>query len=450
MGSAAYISQRVVVPGAVRPACVVVRDGVITDVLEIDARPAVDTRYELGELALLPGLIDVHVHVNEPGRTEWEGFETATRAAAAGGVTTIVDMPLNCLPETTTVAALELKREAAQGKCTVDWSAWGGAVGTGGAGNQAHLVPLAEAGVAGYKCFLLYPGCDGLGLIDEEDLRAAMPLIAQTGLPLLVHAELPGPILLAGEKLAGADWDKYATHLTSRPDEAELAAIALVISLCREFGTRVHIVHLASAQALPMLRAARAEGLPITVETCPHYLHFAAESIADGATEYKCAPPIRSRANAEELWAALAAGDIDLIASDHSPCPPDMKAGSFLTAWGGIASVSLSLPILWTGMQQRGLGLERLGEWVGFAPARLAGLSGRKGGIVAGADADLVVFDTEAELEVLAERLYFRHKVSPYVGERLRGVVRQTILRGQTVFLEGKFAGAPSGREVPR
>ncbi len=453
MSSAACVSQRVVVPGAVRPGCVVVRDGVITEVLAHGARPAVDVVHELGELALLPGLVDTHVHGNEPGRTEWEGFETATRAAAAGGVTTIVDMPLNCLPETTTVAALELKRVAAAGKCSVDWRAWGGAVGTGGMGNQAHLVPLAEAGVPGFKCFLLYPGCDGFGLIDEEDLRVAMPLIARTGLPLLVHAELPGPLEAAAAGLNGSDWTRYATYLASRPDAAELEAITLVIGLCREFGARVHIVHLASALALPMLRAARAEGLALTVETCPHYLHFAAESIPDRGTQYKCAPPIRSAANREALWGALAEGVIDLVATDHSPCPPAMKRqeeGSFLTAWGGIASLSLGLPVVWTGMRERGLGLERLAEWMAAAPAQLAGIEARKGRIAVGCDADLVVFDPEAEFTVDVARLHFRHAVSPYLGERLHGVVRQTILRGVPVFAEGAFVNLGTGREVGR
>ena len=451
MPSAAYISQRVVLPDGTRPACVVVSEGVIAEVLAADGRPEVDQRHELGGLALLPGLVDTHVHVNEPGRTEWEGFSTATRAAAAGGVTTIVDMPLNCLPETTTVEALTLKRIAANGQTHVDWRPWGGAVGTGGQGNQAHLIPLAQAGVPGFKCFLLYPGCDGFGLIDEADLRAAMPLIAQTGLPLLVHAELPGPLEAASRALEGHDWTEYATYLASRPDEAELAAIRLLIALCREFGTRVHIVHLATAQALPMLREARAEGLPITVETCPHYLYFEAEAIAARATEYKCAPPIRSGANREKLWQGLIDGDLDLIASDHSPCPPAMKRpdeGSFLTAWGGIASLSLGLPIVWTEMRRRSLPLHRLAGWMSANPANLAGLGSRKGRIAAGFDADLVVFDPDASVTVTPERLHFRHLISPYLGLTLSGVVQQTILRGTPVYDRGAFPNAGLGREV--
>ena len=449
MPTIAYISRRVVFPDGIRPACIVVDSdrGLITRLSEADVPAEADHTHDLGEDVLLPGLIDPHVHINEPGRTEWEGYATGTRAAAAGGITTLIDMPLNCLPETTDVPALTLKRIAAQGQCLVDWRPWGGAVN----GNQQHLTALAQAGVPGFKCFLLYPGCDGFGLIDPQDLRKAMPLIAATGLPLLVHAELPGPLEQAAAALNDHDWTRYETYLASRPDAAELEAIALMIALCREFNTRVHIVHLSSAQALPMLRAARAEGLPLTVETCPHYLHFAAETIPDRATLLKCAPPIRGQANRALLWAALADGTIDLIASDHSPCPPEMKRqdeGSFLTAWGGIASLSLGLPVVWSGMRSRGFGLERLAHWMAANAARLAGLEKSKGRIAEGFDADLVVFSPEASFKVETEHLHFRHAVSPYVGETLHGVVRQTILRGRPVFTDGKFAGEPRGREA--
>ena len=451
-----YISRRVVLPDRVAPAAVMVdtESGRIVRVSEPGVRADTEACFDLGEDALLPGLIDPHVHVNDPGRTDWETFRTATGAAAAGGITTIVDMPLNCLPETTTVEALELKRQAAEGKTYVDWRPWGGAVGEVGAGadNAAHLVPLARAGVPGFKCFLIYPGCEGLGAIDEATLRREMPLIAGTGLPLLVHAELAGPLDRAAATLdtAGADWTRYATYLASRPDEAEVEAVALMAGLCREFGTRVHIVHVSSAKCLPLVRAAKAEGLPLTAETCPHYLHFAAEGIADGSTLHKCAPPIRSRANQQLLWQALEDGTLDLIASDHSPCPPEMKGladGNFRTAWGGIAGLSLTLPVVWTAMLQRGLPLSLLARWMSAAPARLAGLD-RKGRIAEGCDADLVVFRPEEAFVAAPEQLHYLYPISPYLGERLVGVVKETILRGRSVFREGVFAGPPRGREA--
>jgi allantoinase len=393
--------------------------------------------------------MDSHVHINEPGRTEWEGFSTATRAAAAGGYTFLVDMPLNCLPATTTVAALEAKREAARGKCRVDWAAWGGVV----KGNHNDIESLAAAGVPGFKCFLIDPGIDGFTMVDEEDLRLALPHLAKTGLPLLVHAELAGPVNAATERLADADWRHYGTYLQSRPDEAELLAIQLMTGLCRQYRFRLHIVHLATMQAFPELRAARAEGLPVSVETCPHYLHLAAEDIADGATWSKCAPPVRSRENCENLWQGLREGLIDLVATDHSPCPPDMKRmneGSFRKAWGGISSLSVALSVMWTEASRRGFTLMDIARWMAEGPARLAGCAERKGRIAPGYDADFVVFDSDTEFTLTKERLHYRYPLSPYVGETLRGVVRATYLRGCAVFDEGKFPGEAVGREWRR
>ncbi len=451
----AFVANRVVTLRGTRRAALLLEEGTegrVRAVCEVSDLPADAQVTDFGNHALLPGLIDTHVHINEPGRTEWEGFATATRAAAASGFTTVVDMPLNCLPETTTVTALEQKRAAAAGQCMIDWAAWGGAV----ADNQSDILPLARAGVPGFKCFLIYPGCDGFTMIDREQLERALPAIAESGLPLLVHAELAGPIDAAMATLREADWRKYATYLASRPDEAELEAIRLMIQLCRQYGFRLHIVHLSTAHALAELHAARAEGLPITAETCPHYLHLAAEDIADGATLTKCAPPIRGWANREGLWAGLRDGAIDMIVTDHSPCPPEMKrasehaenAGRFDLAWGGIASLSIALPLVWTGASRRGFHLEDIARWMSAAPAALAGLSARSGSLEAGREANFVVFDPDAEFTVTPEKLHYRHPISPYMGETLKGVVSATYLRGEPVYRQGGIFSATRGREL--
>jgi allantoinase len=442
----AFLARRVITPEGIRPAAILVEGERIQAVVSPDQ---VSDRYKIhdfGEAAILPGLVDSHVHINDPGRGEWEGFETATRAAAAGGYTLLVDMPLNCLPATSTVAALQAKRAAAQGRCRIDWAAWGGVVHD----NESDIETLAAAGVPGFKCFLINPGIDGFTMVTEQQLRLALPHIARTGLPLLVHAELPDPIDRATDALADADWSRYSTYLQSRPDEAELAAIRLMLSLCREYGFRLHIVHLSTSRALQELRAARAEGLPLSVETCPHYLHLSAETIPNGATLSKCAPPIRSRENCERLWQGLRDGTIDLVVTDHSPCPPAMKRlteGNFRTAWGGIASLSVALPLMWTEASRRGFTLLDLAQWMAAAPARLAGCDTRKGHIAAGYDADLVVFDADREFVLTEDKLHYRHPVSPYLGETLRGVVKATYLRGNPVFAEGGFPGNPTGLE---
>jgi allantoinase len=442
----AYLSKRLITPSGERDGALLVEDGVIVRVCGRGEVPAGTVVKDFGDLAVLPGLVDTHVHINEPGRTEWEGFATATKAAAAGGYTTLVDMPLNCLPETTTVEALEVKRKAAAGQCMVDWASWGGAV----ADNQEHLEPLAAAGVPGYKCFLVYPGCEGFTMIDLEQLEQALPHIAKTGLPLLVHAELAGPIDAAAKTLKDKDWKRYDTYLASRPDEAELEAIAQMIRLCRQYKFKLHIVHLATAKALPMLREARAEGLPLTVETCPHYLHFRSEWIPNAATQFKCAPPIRNGANCEALWQGLKDGVIDMVVTDHSPCPPEMKKmdeGLFNTAWGGIASLSIALPVMWTDCVKNDVSLATLCKWMSTAPAALAGFSKHVGSLEAGRDANFVVFDDRSGFIVRPEGLHYRHKISPYMGERLQGVVCATYLRGEAVFEDGKFASAVRGRE---
>jgi allantoinase len=445
----AFLSTRVVLPEGIGPATILVADGKIESVVHGHVVPEGCPVRDFGSDCMLPGLVDTHVHINEPGRAEWEGFVTATSAAAAGGFTTLVDMPLNCLPATTTVPALEAKRAAAQGACRVDWAAWGGVVD----GNREHITPLAAAGVTGYKCFLVHPGIEGFTMVDEAQLRLALPEVAATGLPLLVHAELPGPLEAAAANLAAADWTRYSTYLASRPDEAEIGAIQLMIDLCREFQCPVHIVHLSTAKALAMLGNARSEGLPITVETCPHYLHFSSERIPDGATLFKCAPPIRSDVNRQCLWEGLLTGVIDLIASDHSPCLPAMKqldSGDFQQAWGGIAGLSVSLPVIWTELCSHDLPLTYVARWMAEAPAKLAGISHRKGRIVAGLDADLIVFDPEASFTLAAEHLRFRHPVSPYLGETLRGKMKHTFVRGNEVFSDGTLPGEPIGMELVR
>jgi allantoinase len=446
----AFRSTRVLTNQGLAPATLVVEEGRIAEVRAWNATPGTIQLHDFGDLVLLPGLVDSHVHINEPGRTEWEGFWTATRAAASGGVTTLVDMPLNCVPETTTTAALATKRAAALGKTWVDWAAWGGVV----RGNAEEIKPLA-AGVPGFKCFLIYSGIDGFAWVDESDLRLALDQLSGTGLPLLAHAEVAGPVNEATKALdaSSADWRKYATYLASRPDATELDAIALLIRLAEEFATPIHIVHLSSAQALPMLADARKRGVPVSVETCTQYLWFAAEDIADGATEFKCAPPIRSATNREALWQALADGAIDMVATDHSPCPPEMKrrdTGRWDLAWGGIASLGLALPVLWTGMCRRGLWLDRIAKWMAREPARLASLAGTKGELAVGADADLVIFDPDARWKVAADDLHFRHKLSPYLGAELQGRVKETWLRGACVFRDGHFIGEPLGRELVR
>jgi allantoinase len=443
----AFLSKRIVTPQGTQPGALLVEGEKIRAICKLPEIPVDAIAHDCGNDALLPGLVDTHVHINQPGRTEWEGFLTATRAAAAGGYTTLIDMPLNCLPETTTVAALEEKRSSARGECFVDWAPWGGAV----ADNQHHILPLARAGVLGFKCFLIYPGCDGFTMIDQQQLEAALPFIAESGLPLLVHAELAGPIDTAMDRLRNAGWRSYATYLASRPDQAELEAIRLMIRLCRQYRFRLHIVHLSTSLALEELRAARAEGLPITVETCPHYLHFAAEAIADGATLLKCAPPIRSKENQQQLWRGLRDGIIDMVVTDHSPCPPAMKredTGRFDLAWGGITSISLALSILYTECCRRGFTLDDIVRWMSSAPAVLAGISHRTGALEAGRDANFVVFDTGAEFTVTADKLHYRHAISPYLNETLHGAVKATYLRGEAVYREGIFAPKPFGREV--
>ena len=419
--------RRVVTPEGVRAASVHIADGQIVRVGASEEVPPNVPIVDAGESIVMPGLVDTHVHINEPGRTEWEGFETGSRAAAAGGVTTILDMPLNSIPATTTVNALEAKRETASGKSVVNVEFIGGVV----PGNVGELEALRDAGVRAFKCFLSPSGVDEFPAVSERDLREAFPVLERLGLPLMVHAEDPACLLASRGSSR-----KYGDYLTTRPVAAERAAITLLVELMARSPTPVHIVHLSSATSLDIVRTARARGLPLTVETCPHYLTFAAEEIPDGATEYKCAPPIRDKAERDALWEALIAGDIDLVASDHSPCPPAMKEteGDFFSAWGGIASLQFSLPAVWTGARIRGLKPERIAQWMSAAPARLAGLQGRKGALAAGYDADITLWDPEASFVVNPTEILHRHKVTPYVGRELFGKVLATYVGGRRIF----------------
>lgn len=440
--------KQVVLPGTTAPASLHVQGEKIFAIAGYDDVPA---NCELvtadNDSIVMAGLVDTHVHINDPGRTEWEGFATATRAAAAGGVTTLVDMPLNSIPPTTTRAGLAAKLEAAQGQCSVDVAFWGGVV----PGNTSELQPLLNAGVVGFKCFLIDSGVAEFPNVTEDDLRAALPVLTQGNALLIVHAEVAGPVQIATTEQAetSADPRRYATFLASRPRAAEDEAVAMMIRLSREYGARVHIVHHSSADSLPMLRDAKTAGVRITAETCPHYLTFAAEEVPDGATEFKCCPPIRERENREQLWSALEDGTIDFVVSDHSPCTPDLKlreSGNFLEAWGGISSLELRLPAVWTESQRRGFSLTDLSCWLCSAPAALVGLEGSKGSLTAGHDADVVIWNPRKEFRVEGESLQHRHKLTPYQDRVLHGTVEKTFLRGQKIYDDGKLRSEPGGR----
>jgi len=422
-------SRRVVFPDGERAAAVVVRDGLITAIEAYDAPVAAAEDRDLGSLALLPGLVDTHVHVNEPGRTEWEGFSSATRAAALGGVTTIIDMPLNSLPPTLDPAALEVKRKSASGQCFVDVGFWGGAV----PGNAGQLAPLHESGVFGFKCFLADSGVPEFPPVSAAEMEEAMRIVASLDSLLIVHAE--DADTLAHVPYAGGRG--YADFVASRPPEAETTAVAAVIDAARRTGARAHILHLASAAALPLIAQAKADGVRITAETCPHYLTFNAETIRDGATDHKCCPPIRGEDDREQLWAALGAGLIDCVVSDHSPCTQELKrldTGDFAQAWGGIASLQLGLPAVWTGARARGYTLADVVDWMARRTAGLAELP-RKGRIAVGCNADFVVFDPDGRTTVDPTELAHKNPVTPYSGMELRGIVEKTYLAGRPLSL---------------
>ena len=433
-------AKRAVFPDGIRPAVVVVDDERITALLEDGA--AVEAREEIvvpDDQVLMPGLVDSHVHVNEPGRTPWEGYESATRAGLAGGITTILDMPLNSSPPTTTVDNLDAKEEAAQGKLSVDVGFWGGAV----PGNIDQMAPLWDKGVFGFKCFTAHSGIDEYGYLGYEGVKEVLAELAELDAVLIVHAEDSRILAEAPQDIT----DQYATFLASRPRAAENTAIEQVLAAARETGARVHILHLSSAEALPAIRAAKQEGVKVTVETCPHYLTFASELIPDGATEYKCCPPLRENDNRKALWEGLKDGTIDHIASDHSPCTVDLKVkdtGDFGKAWGGVASVQLGLPAVWTAGEEFGIELSDVARWLAANPCASFRVPG-KGSIAVGNDADFAVVAPEETFVVDVEDLEHKNKISPYQGRTLRGVVKRTVLRGRTVDRDSK-----AGRIVRR
>ena len=433
-------AKRAVFPDGIRPAVVVVDDERITALLEDGA--AVEAREEIvvpDDQVLMPGLVDSHVHVNEPGRTPWEGYESATRAGLAGGITTILDMPLNSSPPTTTVDNLDAKEEAAQGKLSVDVGFWGGAV----PGNIDQMAPLWDKGVFGFKCFTAHSGIDEYGYLGYEGVKEVLAKLAELDAVLIVHAEDSRILAEAPQDIT----DQYATFLASRPRAAENTAIEQVLAAARETGARVHILHLSSAEALPAIRAAKQEGVKVTVETCPHYLTFASELIPDGATEYKCCPPLRENDNRKALWEGLKDGTIDHIASDHSPCTVDLKVkdtGDFGKAWGGVASVQLGLPAVWTAGEEFGIELSDVARWLAANPCASFRVPG-KGSIAVGNDADFAVVAPEETFVVDVEDLEHKNKISPYQGRTLRGVVKRTVLRGRTVDRDSK-----AGRIVRR
>jgi allantoinase len=431
-----------VTPDGVREACIHVSNGSVERVAAFDDVPPGVPLVDAGEAVVLPGLVDTHVHVNEPGRTEWEGFGTATRAAAAGGVTTIIDMPLNSIPATTTPEALARKRDAAEGRIHVDVGFWGGAV----PGNLGDLGDLHRAGVFGFKAFMCPSGVTEFPPLDLDQLREAMTEIAAFDGLLIVHAELPEPIGAAAGRLAGVDPFAYSTYLASRPPESEERAVVAVIAASLASGCRTHVLHLSASSCLDVLDGSNGR---VTAETCPHYLSFEAAEIPDGATAYKCAPPIRDAENRERLWEGLRAGALSGVVSDHSPCTPELKAGSFLEAWGGIASVELGLRAVWTGARARGFGIEDVSRWMSEGPARIAGLE-RKGAIAEGKDADLLVFEPGEASEVDPSELHHRNPITPYAGRPLDGRVTATYVRGVEVYSEGRFPVELAGRLLIR
>jgi allantoinase len=443
----AIYSTHILTPDGIQNATLLIKDGIIKDIVPGKIDTSDFPVEDLGDLLVMPGLIDSHVHINEPGRTEWEGFETMTRAAIAGGITTLVDMPLNSSPVTISAKTLQDKLAATQGKLYCNCAFWGGIVPA----NADKLEELLDAGVLGIKAFLTHSGIDEFPNVTLADLRKGMQTLAKYQIPLLAHAELDEMHegIMAFEK----NPTSYMAYLNSRPKVWEDKAVEMMIALCEEFNTPVHIVHLSSADSIPQIKAARAKGLPLTVETCPQYLYFCAEEIPDANTLFKCAPPIREKANNEKLWAALKDGTLDFIVTDHSPATPDLKkidTGNLKEAWGGIASIQFSLPVVWTAAKKRGFSTNEITNLMSTHVTKFIGLEHSKGKLQKGYDADIVVWDPEQKFTVEASAIQYRHKISPYVGEELSGVIKQTYVGGKKVYENGNFISLPQGSIVLR
>jgi allantoinase len=435
--------KNICTPEGIREGYVSIQNGLITDFSPRLSASLSREAIDIGDALLMPGLVDPHVHLNEPGRTDWEGFATGTRSAAAGGITTLVDMPLNSSPVTTTAAAFDQKARAAAGQLQVDCGFWGGII----PGNEKEIEKLIQKGVPGFKAFLTHSGIDEFPNVTGQDLHKAMPIIARHNLPLLVHSEISTNI----KKQPNADERSYQQYLSSRPKAWEDEAIALMIRLCEQYQCRVHIVHLSSANSIAQIKQAKEKGLPITVETAQHYLYFNAEEIPDAQTAFKCAPPIREKANNEQLWQALQEGIIDFVATDHSPAPPAMKeiaSGNLMKAWGGIASLQLALPVLWTAARKRNIPVTDMARWLSTNPAKLPGLNRSKGKIARGYDADLVVWNPDKKFTVTEEHLHHKHKMTPYLNQELYGVVEKTWLAGQLIYDHGNFPALNKGKIV--
>ena len=433
-------SNRIITPDGIIDGTVLIRDGLIADIVVKIPENISCEIIDIKDKVLMPGIIDPHVHINEPGRTDWEGFNTATKAAIVGGVTTLVDMPLNSSPVTITVKAFEEKLKATQNQLHCNCGFWGGVI----PGNENEIEGLIENGVLGFKAFLTHSGIDEFPNVTENDLRKAMPLIARSGLPLLVHCEISTE---QNDNIRRS----YQNYLSSRPKKWEDDAIALMIRLCKEYNCPVHIVHLSSAQSIDQIAKAKENGLPLTVETAQHYLYFTAEQIPDGRTEYKCAPPIREKENNDQLWQALKDGIIDFVATDHSPAPADLKelkSGDFGKAWGGIASLQFALPVLWTQARKRNCSVEDIAKWLCSNPSKLIQQQDHKGKIAKGFDADLTIWDPEKTFTVIESIIQHKHKITPYLNETLNGVTEQTYLSGIKVYDNGNFLHLNKGQII--